>query len=33
LLVPGLDGKQAAQRLNRALLHARTLGRQLQRRL
>ncbi len=33
LLVPGLDGKQSAQRLNRALLHARTLGRQLQHRL
>ncbi|MCK5218879.1 flavodoxin family protein [bacterium] len=29
LLVPGLDGKPGAHRLNLALQHARTLGRQL----
>lgn len=33
LLVPGLEGKQAAQRLTHALLRARTLGRQLKHRL
>jgi len=33
LLIPGLDGKQAAPRLNRALVHARSLGRQLKHRL